>query len=154
MQVCTSLQTDNYANTPPLSFLQTGCPSCCPTNSVKALKVSNETYNLKSVNQYSLCPAVGSVVAVCRAVRRGGCCAGCRSWWSRRDLRRKRERNRNSSSARSNDVCTAKRWLKSNRSTYVGATCDCLLAGALCKGVRRVLVTGVNAPLPPEAKKI
>ena len=38
MQVCTSLQTDNYASTPPLSFLQAGCPSCCPTNSVKALK--------------------------------------------------------------------------------------------------------------------
>jgi len=34
MQVCTSLQTDNYASTPPLSFLQAGCPS----NSVKALK--------------------------------------------------------------------------------------------------------------------
>jgi len=39
MQVCTSLQTDNHAGTPPLSFLQAGCPSCCPTNSVKALKV-------------------------------------------------------------------------------------------------------------------
>jgi len=39
MQVRTSLQTDNHANTPPLSFLQAGCPSCRPTNSVKALKV-------------------------------------------------------------------------------------------------------------------
>ena len=38
MQVCTSLQTDNHASTPPLSFLQAGCPSCCPANSVKALK--------------------------------------------------------------------------------------------------------------------
>ena len=38
MQVCTLLQTDNYASTPPLSFLQAGCPSCRPTNSVKALK--------------------------------------------------------------------------------------------------------------------
>jgi len=38
MQVCTSLQTDNLASTPPLSFLQAGCPSCCPTSSVKALK--------------------------------------------------------------------------------------------------------------------
>jgi len=38
MQVCTSLQTDNHASTPPLSFLQAGCPSCCPTNNVKALK--------------------------------------------------------------------------------------------------------------------
>ena len=39
MQVCTSLQTENHASTPPLSFLQAGCPSCRPTNSVKALKV-------------------------------------------------------------------------------------------------------------------
>ena len=38
MQVCTSLQTDNQASTSPLSFLQAGCPSCHPTNSVKALK--------------------------------------------------------------------------------------------------------------------
>ena len=41
MQVCTSLQTDNHTGTPPLSFLQTGCPSCRATNSVKALKASN-----------------------------------------------------------------------------------------------------------------
>ena len=34
MQVCTSLQTDNLASTSPLSFLQAGCPSCRPTNSV------------------------------------------------------------------------------------------------------------------------
>ena len=39
MQVCTSLQTDNHASTPSLCFLQAGCPSCRPTNSVKALKV-------------------------------------------------------------------------------------------------------------------
>ena len=38
MQVCTSFQTDNHASTPPLSFLQAGCLSCRPTNSVKALK--------------------------------------------------------------------------------------------------------------------
>jgi len=38
MQVCTSLQTDNHASTSPLSFLQAGCPSCGPTNSVKALE--------------------------------------------------------------------------------------------------------------------
>ena len=36
--ICTSLQTDNHANTPPLSFVQARCPSCSPTNSVKALK--------------------------------------------------------------------------------------------------------------------
>jgi len=39
MQVCISLQTDNHTSTPPLSYLQAGCPSCCPANSVKALKV-------------------------------------------------------------------------------------------------------------------
>ena len=38
MQVCTLLQTDNHASNPPLSFLQAGCPSCRPTNSVKALQ--------------------------------------------------------------------------------------------------------------------
>ena len=38
MQVCTSLPTDNHASTSLLSFLQAGCPSCHPTNSVKALK--------------------------------------------------------------------------------------------------------------------
>ena len=38
MQVCTLLQIDNHASTPPLSFLQAGCPSCHLTNSVKALK--------------------------------------------------------------------------------------------------------------------
>jgi len=32
MQVCTSL----HASTPPLCFLQAGCPSCRPTNSAKA----------------------------------------------------------------------------------------------------------------------
>jgi len=39
VQVCTSLQTDNHASTPTTQFfLQAGCPSCHPTNSVKALK--------------------------------------------------------------------------------------------------------------------
>ena len=41
IQVCISLQTDNHASTPPLSFLQAGCPSCRPTNSVKALKAAH-----------------------------------------------------------------------------------------------------------------
>jgi len=35
---CTLLQTDNQTSIPPLSFLQAGCPSFHPTNSVKALK--------------------------------------------------------------------------------------------------------------------
>jgi len=47
MQVCTSLQTDNHTSTSPLSFLQAGCPSCRPTNSVKALKaVPTLKYNV------------------------------------------------------------------------------------------------------------
>ena len=46
MQVCTLLQTDNHASTPPLSFLQAGCPSCRPTNSVKALKAHNIIHEL------------------------------------------------------------------------------------------------------------
>jgi len=50
MQVCTSLQTDNHASTSLLSFLQAGCPSCHPTNSVKALKANNMTTNKKSQN--------------------------------------------------------------------------------------------------------
>ena len=44
MQVCISIQTYNHASTQPISFLQAGCPSCCPTNSVKALKASTEVW--------------------------------------------------------------------------------------------------------------
>jgi len=52
MQACTSLQTDYHAHPPPLSFLQAGCPSCRPTNSVKALtaiKTLTSTEILQSV---------------------------------------------------------------------------------------------------------
>jgi len=57
MQVCTSLQTDNHASTPPLSFLQGRCPSCHPTNSVKALKAkalmaNNNTCNNNNNNNH------------------------------------------------------------------------------------------------------
>jgi len=38
VQVCTLLQTDNHASTPPHSFLQARCPSGRPTNRIKALK--------------------------------------------------------------------------------------------------------------------
>jgi len=47
VQVCTSLQTDNHASTSPLSFLQAGCPSCRPTNSVKALKAKEDLHSMK-----------------------------------------------------------------------------------------------------------
>jgi len=51
MQGCTSLQTDNHASTPPLSFLQAGCPFCCPTNSVKALRPSIRWYQLSLLDE-------------------------------------------------------------------------------------------------------
>jgi len=38
IQVCTSLQTDNHASTPPLSFLQAGCPFCRQPTASKQLK--------------------------------------------------------------------------------------------------------------------
>ena len=47
MQVCTSIQTDNHASTTPLKFfLQAGCPSCRPTNSIKALKAVLGKYSV------------------------------------------------------------------------------------------------------------
>jgi len=63
MQVCTSLQIDNHASTPPLIFLQARCPSCRPTNSVKALTdtlIENEAgsqrpYNCAINNYKKLC---------------------------------------------------------------------------------------------------
>ena len=54
MQICTLPQTHNNASIPPLSFLQAGCPSCRPTNSVNpgtegiALKASQ----MSNYNQY------------------------------------------------------------------------------------------------------
>jgi len=68
MLVCTSLQTDNHASTPSLRFLQAGCPSCRPTNSVKALKalLTLLTLTLKfllSAFCYSYGPA-GCVVCI------------------------------------------------------------------------------------------
>jgi len=55
MQVCISLQTDNLARTPPLSFLQAGCPSCQPANSVKALKAIVITCYYLIRNNDSVC---------------------------------------------------------------------------------------------------
>ena len=51
MQVCTLLQTDNHVSTPPLSFLQAGCPSCRPTNSVKALKAKSNSLSACAINK-------------------------------------------------------------------------------------------------------
>ena len=44
IQVCTLLQTDNHANTSPLSLLQAGCPSCCPTNSTEGTHPPNRLF--------------------------------------------------------------------------------------------------------------
>jgi len=52
MQVCTLLQTDNHASTPPLSFLQAGCPSCHPTNSVKSKNLPNHNPAKTSLTTY------------------------------------------------------------------------------------------------------
>jgi len=41
MQICTMNQTHNCSSIPSLSFLQARCPTCHPTNSVKALKVKH-----------------------------------------------------------------------------------------------------------------
>jgi len=67
MQVCTSLQTDNHARYPPLSFLQAGCSSCCPTNGVKALKANLQL----SVNVIQTC-CVASYLISCEAMRASG----------------------------------------------------------------------------------
>ena len=61
MQVCTSLQTDNHTSTPPLSFLQAGCPSCRPTNSVKALKAIPHT----ETKSFPILFVVSGLMTVC-----------------------------------------------------------------------------------------
>ena len=67
MQVCTLLQTDNHASTPPVSFLQAGCPSCCPTNSVRALKALTYWYKIK-LNIFVNCPQAIMLVSVDKIV--------------------------------------------------------------------------------------
>jgi len=52
MQVCTLLQSDNHASTPPLNFLQAGCPSCRPTNSVKALSLAQASAKSRLVSPF------------------------------------------------------------------------------------------------------
>jgi len=69
MKICTSLQTDNNANTPPLCFLQAGCPSCRPTSSIKALKAIKKiklnkkhfSSGQKADSEFAAITSVGSV---------------------------------------------------------------------------------------------
>jgi len=58
MQICTSPQTDNHTNIPPLSFLQARCPSCHPPNSIKELN------KLKTINECLPKPDMADDVAV------------------------------------------------------------------------------------------
>jgi len=51
MQICPLTQTYNHTGIPPLSFLQAGCPSCRPTNSVKALKANWLFYTLSKKSE-------------------------------------------------------------------------------------------------------
>ena len=63
MQVCTSLQIDNHTRTPPLSFLQAGCPSSRPTNSVITLKATcllEKKENIRIVNRHLKLTELGS----------------------------------------------------------------------------------------------
>jgi len=59
MQAYISLQTDNHASIPPLVFLQAVCLSCCPTSSVKALKVDLITSDIQTLNNFAaVCDSV------------------------------------------------------------------------------------------------
>jgi len=57
-------QSDNHASTPPISFLQAGCPSCCPTNSVKALKAVNQLEMAILVTSRHCCMCSSSSVSI------------------------------------------------------------------------------------------
>jgi len=58
VQVCTSLQTDNHGSIPPL------CPSCRPTNSVKALKATLPSVTSMSAKQAINDKLQGSVLHI------------------------------------------------------------------------------------------
>jgi len=54
MQVCTLLQTDSHAAPHHPVFLQAGCSSCHPTNSIKALKTKVKSETKTSVKMKTL----------------------------------------------------------------------------------------------------
>ena len=86
MQVCNSLQTDNHhASTPPLSFFQAGCPSCRPTNSVKALKAQTnrsilplETASSGNKHCANCIGTLSFPIAKSQDYRCRKCCTNCR----------------------------------------------------------------------------
>jgi len=82
MQVCTSLQTD--ASTSPLSFLQAGCPSCRPTNSVKALKVGlHHMHSLYVCLSVSLLYTTMSCAKSLKRLKRSRCHLECWHGWAK-----------------------------------------------------------------------
>ena len=84
MQVCTSFEADNHSSTPSLSFLPAGCPSCHPTNSIKALKA--ERY---ASDGYGCC-CCGAVTGwVIKRTRQN-----LTKWWHLRMIRRLQLRRR------------------------------------------------------------
>ena len=58
MQVCTSLQMDNYASTPPLNFLQSGCLSA--TQPTASKHPGQLLFTVLSYNSAGECPWAGS----------------------------------------------------------------------------------------------
>jgi len=54
MQVCTSLQRDNHASTLPLSFLQAGCLSCCPTAVQQRKSTEGKVFELQGGSKFVL----------------------------------------------------------------------------------------------------
>jgi len=79
--ICTFLHTDNLACTSPLSFLQAGCPSCRPANSIQALKVIHlKFYCTLMLICFSCCWQLVSVMCVsdCCQWRRFSDAAACR----------------------------------------------------------------------------
>ena len=78
MQVCTSLKTDNHASTPLLSFLQAGCPSCRPTNSVKALEEVNQSMEYLEQVESNLLVVAEAVGALHDGHKHWACGAGVR----------------------------------------------------------------------------
>ena len=71
MQVCTSLQTDNHASTPPLCFLQAGCPSCRPNQQRQSTESGFKTISTKML----LKPYTGKcfLLPVCLTFKHGAC---------------------------------------------------------------------------------
>jgi len=74
MQVCTSLQTDNHSSTPPLSFLQAGCPSCRPTNSVNHGRLAAVAAYCCRYSMVSVCVCVDTAVSCAKRLNQLRCC--------------------------------------------------------------------------------